>query len=242
MTKGRGAADPGSWNRYGYTRGDPMNRFDDTGLSDTCPDCLDGVTAYAFADRGYQGASGAFQGTNWAWVAMNLAATKGQLLPTLQGATPQQQKEFTNALKDALNRLKKKKDCAKDLGGDAMTTLLNASFTYGLPMGQDANGNLTPFDSGIYAVTNVEQQTVTINGIGHFFNFFTPGPNGGVLAYHMGTGLGQTDFDAFVLLHELGHLNGVLGDDRKDPSLADKFNQKILKDCFGVNWTPPPSQ
>jgi len=42
------------------------------------------------------------------------------------------------------------------------------------------------------------------------------------------------------LLHELGHLTGVLGNDVVNPALADAFNEKILKDCFGVNWQPPP--
>ena len=30
-----GANDPGSWNRYAYTRGDPVNRIDSSGLDDT---------------------------------------------------------------------------------------------------------------------------------------------------------------------------------------------------------------
>ena len=33
-----GPADPGSWNRYSYTRGDPVNRLDARGMDDTCPD------------------------------------------------------------------------------------------------------------------------------------------------------------------------------------------------------------
>ena len=44
-----GPADPGSWNRYAYTRGDPVNRIDRTGLDDcsaykdayACPYTLD---------------------------------------------------------------------------------------------------------------------------------------------------------------------------------------------------------
>jgi hypothetical protein len=33
-TASGGPADPGSWNRYAYTRGDPVNRYDPTGLVD----------------------------------------------------------------------------------------------------------------------------------------------------------------------------------------------------------------
>jgi hypothetical protein len=32
-----GPADPGSWNRYTYTRGDPVNRFDPGGTCDQVP-------------------------------------------------------------------------------------------------------------------------------------------------------------------------------------------------------------
>ena len=32
-----GPSDPGSWNRYAYTRGDPTNRIDPTGLEDEAP-------------------------------------------------------------------------------------------------------------------------------------------------------------------------------------------------------------
>jgi RHS repeat-associated protein len=44
---GGGVAEPGSWNRYSYTRGDPVNRTDFAGLcdSDFC------ATGTAYADR-----------------------------------------------------------------------------------------------------------------------------------------------------------------------------------------------
>jgi hypothetical protein len=32
-----GPTDPGSWNRYSYTRGDPINRYDPSGLDDEGP-------------------------------------------------------------------------------------------------------------------------------------------------------------------------------------------------------------
>jgi len=41
--------------------------------------------------------------------------------------------------------------------------------------------------------------------------------NGGVpLDYTEGTGLTGTDFQAFILLHELGHLTGAFGDKDAD--------------------------
>ena len=36
-----------------------------------------------------------------------------------------------------------------------------------------------------------------------------------------------------ILLHEVAHLTGRLGDDRKNQQLSDEFNQSIARDCFG---------
>jgi hypothetical protein len=44
-----GPTDPGSWNRYAYTRGDPVNRID---LNGTCDSTIDGI---AEASCGYEG-------------------------------------------------------------------------------------------------------------------------------------------------------------------------------------------
>ena len=41
-----GPVDPGSWNRYSYTRGDPTNRFDPRGLLDCRPDPETGQTPF----------------------------------------------------------------------------------------------------------------------------------------------------------------------------------------------------
>ena len=41
-----GPVDPGSWNRYSYTRGDPTNRFDPRGLLDCRPDPENGQTPF----------------------------------------------------------------------------------------------------------------------------------------------------------------------------------------------------
>jgi RHS repeat-associated protein len=44
-----GPADPQSWNRYSYTRGDPVNRFDPTG---TCDQSSDSSTSITVCDTG----------------------------------------------------------------------------------------------------------------------------------------------------------------------------------------------
>jgi hypothetical protein len=93
-------------------------------------------------------------------------------------------------------------------------------------------GSSTP-RTNVFASTNVGTQTVTINIIGNFFK-----NTAAAQAASFQTSLSDTDFRAFVLLHELGHLTGSLGDDTTNQSLSDIFNAKIFKDCFGITWTP----
>jgi hypothetical protein len=166
--------------------------------------------------------------------------------PLLGGRpTANQKKLFANAARVAESKLRKSgSPCASDFGADALKTLDSATYTLGVSFATDANGNPTSSpDPNIYASTNPGEQSVTINMVGSFFNI-TPTPvpwTNSVLLHDMGTGLKQTNFDAFVLLHELGHLTGVLGNDAgKNQPLADAFNAKILNDCFGVaGWNPP---
>ena len=40
------------------------------------------------------------------------------------------------------------------------------------------------------------------------------------------------DLRAFVLLHELGHMTGVLGPDRDRPDISGAFNEQIAANCF----------
>ncbi len=42
-----GPGDPQSWNRYAYTRGDPINRYDPAGTDDSTPTFIDTVWSYA---------------------------------------------------------------------------------------------------------------------------------------------------------------------------------------------------
>jgi len=55
----------------------------------------------------------------------------------------------------------------------------------------------------------------------------------------MELGLSNTDAEALVLLHELGHETGLLGDDspaagESGRQASDAFNLKILINCFGL--------
>jgi RHS repeat-associated protein len=77
-----GPSDPGSWNRYIYTRGDPINRIDRTGRADECAGCArfsTTVTASAdsFGDSG-GGGIGMGDGPQGARSVMGLLALDRQ--------------------------------------------------------------------------------------------------------------------------------------------------------------------
>ena len=130
-------------------------------------------------------------------------------------------------------------------GGDgaAKSLLESSSYTLGVAF---VPGTAEP-SVGTYATTEVKDGVptgnVTINMVGHFFNIRETSTNSAgqpvVRDWSMGTGLSDNDFRAFVLLHELGHLTGKLGDDTNNESLSNAFNQQIMTDCFGKkNWKP----
>lgn len=53
-----GPSDPGSWNRYSYVQGDPVNYTDRTGLNRDAEDCIDDPDACEAEDWGGMGGSG----------------------------------------------------------------------------------------------------------------------------------------------------------------------------------------
>ncbi len=75
-----GTSDPGSWNRYAYTRGDPVNRFDPEGMFD-CPEnttCMTvvspGVGPLTYNSLVYASTSAGVASTNW--YASQISAAK----------------------------------------------------------------------------------------------------------------------------------------------------------------------
>lgn len=107
----------------------------------------------------------------------------------------------------------------KGMGAEA---LKNANFEYDIVSG---NGELP--SNQIFAATL--NQTVTINSSGHFFSQID---SAGV-DWGKATGLTGTKFQAFVLLHELGHLTGVFEPDSASQSKNYENSDKVLDKCFG---------
>jgi RHS repeat-associated protein len=236
-----GPEDPQSWNRYAYVQNDPVNYSDPDGLIMLSPEYLALKRGLNFSVPFMYNASFASVGGLWpAALDMSPSDVEPPVLPPSLGGkpTPEQRKKFEAAWKEVSKRLNKP-DCAKLFGeaGAGASFFTSAPFTMGTWM----DPGTTNLNESVYLFTDPLTATININYVGHFFDIDVKvSVPGGVVTVRadMGTGLGDKDFRAFTLLHELGHLSGKLGDDGTDPTLADAFNTRIMKDCFGMSWTP----
>ena len=256
-----GPRDPGSWNRYAYTRGDPVNRMDPSGLDDcgddpysctvnggsagtvtpgtagigpliygsgggfceswgfpTLEECGQAVGACA-AGGSYTLAGGADLCSE---IGVDAYAPKNR--PTLTGTTKNRSATFQSAWGSAWDDLQKS-GCASLFGTTATaaslrTKLENANFVYGTTT------------AGTEATTNYSTQTVTINDQGNFMN----GAWNQSVSVPVGTNtyiMTADQYRAYILLHELGHLNG-LGTLPDENGYDNYFNHHVIEDCIGI--------
>jgi RHS repeat-associated protein len=240
-----GLRDPGSWNRYAYTRGDPINRRDPRGTCDQSADTEKSVTVCGdddddgSEDPGPQGPSGGGGG----------GAPGGAAQPNVPRGntyTTAQMQALTNGFNNALSDLQTNGPCGQFLAdGDANSEVGGDEYAQSLLL--DTNYRLLPFGSGRSgegAQTN-SSDSVFINTQGAFFNA-TASQNGTVTVFIPNSAGVQTQFtfanmatfQGFLLLHELGHQTGVLGPD-SGPGIPPGTNlansQAVLNNCFTLN-------
>ena len=249
--------DPQSLNKYTYVRNDPVNLVDPDGRQAERPGRFseNGVfipdNPITFTSRstsgsfGYGGASMIYD--IWAritwegtWIPYISAGNAGQagiqprtgsIIPSLTGADKGLNKAFQKAYTKAMNLLKKEK-CANLFNGSGATVLSGASFECGVVHTTAAPVNL------VLAITNEGKQIVVINSQSHFFSQVECNSDGSVTDYGIKTGLSGTNFQAFILLHELGHLTGIFPED-PDGGTNWANSKRVLSDCFGIKKDEP---
>jgi RHS repeat-associated protein len=244
-----GPKDPGSWNRYSYTRGDPINRADPRGMDDCDPDACGWSWGDSFdmngPSYGYACAFGFISGCSLGQIGGTgggIPAAAAHLTPLIAPGTNQNQQQALDAgIDSAWAHIISNPSCASFLTGNSGGPIVEA-------WGQLANTldnttySFAPLASGIAATTNaIGGNQVTINTSGAFFA--SPGGNGTVWTSGFNSQGQQiiltfsslATLDASILLHELGHETGVLPADGDSAATNGSNNASILNNCFTKN-------
>jgi RHS repeat-associated protein len=242
-----GAGEPGSWNRYGYVQGDPVNFHDPRGLMQEAPTFSITVTASAMGlgDLEFW----------WAMTRRNWISEPGggggpappepgggggggyvQVQPKVPAGnkyTRAQMQGLTNGLNNALTHTDQV-DCATFFaGGDEDPSLRVAGVL------ENTLYRLVPLPQGPgTGAQTIDVGNVMINTAGAFFNA-APNANGTVTVGMPNAAGVQTLFTfadtstlrGFMLLHELGHQMAVFGADI-NAAVNGANSQAVLDHCF----------
>jgi len=246
-------SNPQSLNRYLYTRDDPANFVDPTGLNRQMNLCPSGVDCSSW----YGGSGGGWEAGLLEFAFMNtgapddpsfdnldvldlLGGLPGSIPPLSQcplcGPLPQPPKPVDpiwNALTKLQKLLANDPDCLSFLnsaGIDAMGRLAAIMDGYygqaGMLPKKGDNGNLMMTNAVSFGYPG---QLVTVNTVGAFF----AGQIGSITNStdrHRIPG-GTPSAQGFIMLHELGHNTNVLADDAGKQSIVDVNDIKLEKNC-----------
>ena len=239
-----GPADPGSWNRYAYTRGDPVNRKDPSGMDDENGDAPN-------YDTGVPGAGcvlGDCRRLPYKYLSPGqidpetVAKKPKGTMPTVPWFDPTTLNNWSDAYNAALQDLAKA-DCAKHFntsgGGMNPVAALQSA-------GGASNGNAQLFfgtttQQGIsgYAYW---QGTYTVSNASYYYGNIMS--TRGTIEINVASWNSQTlQSDTATLIHELGHLydmvQGLGGSDfvydanpdGSPNSAAEQTNAALVADC-----------
>ena len=278
------AADPGSWNKYAYTRGDPVNRADPGGMDD-CPVqyCMsmnvwvDTPDAFAYTGTGGGGTDPMLlftaeetsgspcygEGSNITqdcidWLtgfaaqaygsgdqppAMNMEGTSA---PTaIKNVMP-----LVSGIFNTLSTVLSGTSCGNwfsaglavsgngQFPGQSLSDFLSNFLPQFVGRGDFVGGNSNSVQGSSLLPSGY---TIAVNNQGAFFNAV---PNGQVIGGGQTYGAaiasingGSVQAQAFLMLHEVAHLFGMIQDDSNDPTMVAHNNDLIWQNCGNVLGT-----
>lgn len=233
------ANDSGSWNKYSYTRGDPVNRFDRHGTCDGPPDSERSVTVCddppCTGDQQFDASCSAPTGGSGANLTGGSNGGSVQVQPKVpmgSNYTGSQLQTLASGFNDALAHTDNV-DCALFYSGGDDDPVLATQTAHA-----DTTYRILPLSSPGFGAQTVDYNTVFINSQGAFFTA-SPNPNGTVtvgLPNSNGVMTAVTfanlaTLDGFLLLHELGHQLGLYGEDLT-PAVNGANSKAVLDQCF----------
>ncbi len=222
-----GPSDPGSWNRYAYVQGDPVNRNDSEGLQDNCVDMqFDIETLHG-------------HGAIW-------CIPKARV-PVNANYSAKQRDALQSGFEYAIMSATHKFDCLSFFGGDAAARAgLEMTSWSGMAVAQKevwdwfskTDYRIVALPSKGAAAATASPSSVFLNPEGAFFNV-EPAEDGFVRVSIPGPeGVGferlkmtEVAFRGFVLLHEFGHQTGKFGTDT-DPVQNRNNSLSVLNNCL----------
>ncbi len=236
-----GPSDPGSWDRYSYTRADPINRYDPSGMDDCGPeddssDCNQIPNAFILVSgtpppnpKGTKPTSG------YAPIKVTKLSNSNKQAVQVQNDL----RSLTQAIDDdskCLDWLTKNSSDPVAALNLVVNALLNTNNATGVAVGvgnfSDPNINALAGTFGTNIIPAGSMQ-ITVNSAGAFFNGNVPvGP--GVPQ----TILGDTSAaQAEILIHELAHIMNAFassGSDYGNNYLEQQNNQAVMDNCGQV--------
>jgi RHS repeat-associated protein len=222
--------DPQSWNRYAYTRGDPVNRYDPEG-SDDCPA---GVACFSVTGTGYgDGGDGGFGGGSSLFGGdpvfnkpfmtrtpveisgggeyLQVGAAAGPLTYSNVGKDQAKMNVINTDMSTLESRLGSDPNCLNWLstGGNYQGLGLLNGLLPTLTVSEGQTSNPDGSANGIWAQANpYPSLNIIVNsGGGFFYGGAVPSANGTIAAIQGNTLSGQL----LILIHELAHVNGTAG-------------------------------